>query len=29
APRDKAASLRGLRAEGATPLSIRRRLGFD
>ncbi|MCH8189201.1 MAG: tRNA glutamyl-Q(34) synthetase GluQRS [Proteobacteria bacterium] len=29
ATRDKAASLRGLRAEGATPLSIRQRLGFD
>lgn len=29
ATRDKALSLRALRAEGATPLSIRRRLGFD
>ncbi len=29
ATRDKALSLRSLRAEGATPLSIRQRLGFD
>ncbi len=29
ATRDKALSLRSLRAEGATPVSIRQQLGFD